>query len=109
MRLFVVQRIIGAVIALSGVIMLPPIALSLAFDDGTTVAFVESALLSLLVGGLLWLPVRRARGELRALRENVPISRMTERGEPVMLDAGAREAEGKRLEAFIEESCGSSG
>lgn len=51
----------------------------------------------------------RARGELRALRENVPISRMTERGEPVMLDAGAREAEGKRLEAFIEESCGSSG
>ena len=65
MRLYVVQRIIGAVIALSGVIMLPPIALSLAFDDGTTVAFVESALLSLVVGGLLWLPVRRARGELR--------------------------------------------
>ena len=62
MRLYVVQRIIGAVIALSGVIMLPPIALSLAFDDGTTVAFVESALLSLVVGGLLWLPVRRARG-----------------------------------------------
>ena len=65
MRLFVVQRIIGAVIALSGAIMLPPIALSLAFDDGTTTAFVESALLSLVVGGLLWLPVRRARGELR--------------------------------------------
>jgi len=65
MRVFVVQRIIGAVIALSGAIMLPPIALSLAFDDGTTAAFVESALLSLVVGALLWLPVRRARGELR--------------------------------------------
>ena len=62
MRLFIVQRIIGSVIALSGAIMLPPIALSLAFDDGTTVAFVESALLSLVVGALLWLPVRRARG-----------------------------------------------
>ena len=51
----------------------------------------------------------RARGELRALRENVPISRMNERGEPVVLDAGAREVEGKRLERFIEESCASSG
>ena len=51
----------------------------------------------------------RARGELRALRENVPISRMNERGEPVVLDAGAREVEGKRLETFIEESCASSG
>ena len=51
----------------------------------------------------------RARGELRALRENVPIARMSERGEPVVLDAGAREAEGKRLETFIEESCASSG
>jgi trk system potassium uptake protein TrkH len=65
MRLFIVQRIIGAVIALSGAIMLPPIALSLAFDDGIAAAFVESALLSLVVGLLLWLPVRRARGELR--------------------------------------------
>ena len=47
----------------------------------------------------------RARGELRALRENVPIARMSESGEKIVLDAGAREVEGKRLETFIEESC----
>jgi Domain of unknown function (DUF4124) len=50
----------------------------------------------------------RARGELRALRDNVPIARMTESGEKVVLDDGAREAEGKRLETFIEESCSQS-
>jgi len=47
----------------------------------------------------------RARGELRALRDNAPIARLTESGERVLLDAGAREAEGKRLETFIEENC----
>ena len=47
----------------------------------------------------------RARGELRALRENIPIARMNESGERVVLDYSARETEGKRLETFIEESC----
>jgi hypothetical protein len=50
----------------------------------------------------------RARGELRALHENIPIARMNESGERVVLDEGAREAEGKRLETFIEESCSQS-
>jgi hypothetical protein len=50
----------------------------------------------------------RARGELRALRENTPVARMDESGERVVLDEGAREAEGKRLETFIEESCAQS-
>jgi Domain of unknown function (DUF4124) len=47
----------------------------------------------------------RARGSLRALRENVPLSRMNEAGETIILDSGAREAESKRLETFVEESC----
>jgi len=47
----------------------------------------------------------RARGELRGLRDNAPIARLTESGERVLLDAGAREAEGKRLETYIEENC----
>ena len=51
----------------------------------------------------------RARGELRALRENVPLARMDESGERVVLDDKARQAEGRRLEAFIEESCSQSG
>jgi hypothetical protein len=49
-----------------------------------------------------------ARGELRALHDNIPIARMTESGERIVLDDGAREAEGKRLETFIEESCSQS-
>ena len=47
----------------------------------------------------------RARGELRALRENIPLSKMAENGERVLLDENAREAAGKRLETFLEESC----
>ncbi len=47
----------------------------------------------------------RARGELRALRENIPLSKMGENGERILLDDNARESEGKRLEAFLEEHC----
>ena len=50
----------------------------------------------------------RARGELRALRDDIPIARMTESGERVVLDGGAREAEGRRLEIYVEESCSQS-
>ena len=65
MRLFVVQRIVGAVIALSGAISLPPIALSLYYDDGITNVFINSLVTSLAVGLVLWLPVRNRREELR--------------------------------------------
>jgi hypothetical protein len=47
----------------------------------------------------------RARGELRALRDNAPLSRLSENGERVPLDAGAREAETTRLENYITENC----
>ena len=47
----------------------------------------------------------RARAEIRALRDNAPLVRLTESGERVLLDAGAREVEGKRLETFLEENC----
>lgn len=51
----------------------------------------------------------RARGEMRALRDSVPMMRMTESGERVLLDEGAREGEAKRLETFLEESCAQPG
>jgi len=47
----------------------------------------------------------RARAELRGIRDNAPMARLTESGERVLLDENAREAEGKRLETYIEESC----
>ena len=76
MRVFAVQRIIGVVIALSGVIMLPPLGLSLLFDDGLAVVFLESAGASAIAGLALWLPVRQARDELR-LRDGFLITSAT--------------------------------
>jgi hypothetical protein len=51
----------------------------------------------------------RARNELRALRDNQPLVRLTEKGERILLDEGAREAEGKRIETYIEENCAQTG
>jgi trk system potassium uptake protein TrkH len=65
MRVLVVQRIIGVIVALSGVLMLPPLAISLALDDGAAPAFGEALLVCLVAGGALWLPVRGAVGDLR--------------------------------------------
>jgi trk system potassium uptake protein TrkH len=68
MRILVVQRIVGAVIALTGAISLPALGLSLLWDDGMAAAFLDSLTASVVAGLLLWLPVRRRREELR-LRE----------------------------------------
>ncbi|MFO0028003.1 MAG: potassium transporter TrkG [Pseudomonadota bacterium] len=65
MRIFVVQRIVGAVIALAGSINLVPLGLSWWYDDGIAAVFIESLMLCLVVGFLLWLPVRNRREELR--------------------------------------------
>lgn len=65
MRIFVVQRILGLIVALSGVLMLPALAISAYFDDGAALAFGECLVVCLVAGGALWLPVRGAKGELR--------------------------------------------
>jgi trk system potassium uptake protein TrkH len=65
MRILVVQRIVGAVIAMSGGLALPSLLLALWFDDGMAAVFVDSLLISVLIGFMLWLPVRRRREELR--------------------------------------------
>ena len=65
MRIFVVQRVVGAVIMLTGAISLPALGVSLWTGDGHWRVFVESLLASVVVGLLLWLPVRRRREDLR--------------------------------------------
>jgi trk system potassium uptake protein TrkH len=65
MRIFAIQKVVGAVIALTGAIKLPPIALSLYYDDGWVMAYVDSLAICLIAGALLWLPVRNHRQELR--------------------------------------------
>jgi trk system potassium uptake protein TrkH len=76
MRFFAIQRIIGVVLALSAIIMLPPAGLSWWFDDGIGMAFVESFLISVGAGLLLWWPVRRYREELR-LRDGFLVTTAT--------------------------------
>ena len=47
----------------------------------------------------------RARTELRSLRDNTPLVVLNEKGERVLLDGAARDAESKRMETFVEENC----
>jgi trk system potassium uptake protein TrkH len=72
-RFFVLQRIIGAVIALAGVLMLPPIALSLFDDDGIVWAFAETFAVCVVIGLVLWLPARNRREDLR-LRDGFAVT-----------------------------------
>ncbi len=45
--------------------MLPPVLVSLWYDDGTTKLFLLSAGILLLTGAVIFLPVRNAKKELR--------------------------------------------
>lgn len=65
MRVTVVQRILGLFLILFSVALLPPTALSLAYGDGELAHFGMSIALVLVIGTLLWLPVRKASAELR--------------------------------------------
>jgi len=65
MQLLATQRILGLLLAVFSLTMLPPLALSLTAGDGVAAAFVGGFAVILAAGGLLWLPARRAREELR--------------------------------------------
>jgi trk system potassium uptake protein len=75
-RLFAVQRILGAVLALSGLIMLPPLVMSLLMGDGQVRAFSESFIGTIVVGLAMWLPVRNHHEELR-LRDGFLVTSAT--------------------------------
>ena len=65
MRSRVVQRLLGLLLALFSTTMLPPLIVSLLFDDGEWRVFGESLVVILFAGLVLWWPVRNERGELR--------------------------------------------
>ncbi len=65
MNLPVVQRIVGLLLMMFSVTMLPPVAVSLIYSDENILPFVLGFALTVASGALLWLPVRRARQELR--------------------------------------------
>ena len=65
MKLASVQRVVGALVAWSSLMMLPPALVSWLYDDGVTSLFGLSAAVLVLLGGLIYLPVRRASRDLR--------------------------------------------
>jgi trk system potassium uptake protein TrkH len=60
-----IQRVVGFLIAGTSLMMLPPAAVSYFYDDGTIGLFLLSAVILLLLGLLIFLPVRKAQQELR--------------------------------------------
>jgi len=65
MHLSVVQRILGFLLMLFSTSMLPPIIVSLIYQDGSALAFLYGFAVTLLAGMLIWLPVRDETRELR--------------------------------------------
>jgi len=61
----VVQRILGLLLMIFSLTMLPPIIISVIFDEQSWLPFVEGFGLTLIAGLLCWLPVHRSRKELR--------------------------------------------
>ena len=65
MQLAIIQRIIGILLMIFSVTTLPPMVVSLIYDDGTLTPFVITFLASLLTGLVVWYPVRNRRKDLR--------------------------------------------
>ena len=61
----VVQRILGLLLMMFSVTMLPPVAISIVFDEQSWLPFVQGFGLTLLAGVIIWLPVHRSQRDLR--------------------------------------------
>lgn len=59
------QRIFGAIIALSSLVTAPPLLIAWWLDEATKAAFLDSLLLIAAAGLMLWYPVRNAVYDLR--------------------------------------------
>ncbi|MEE8527026.1 MAG: TrkH family potassium uptake protein [Gammaproteobacteria bacterium] len=65
MNLAVVQYILGLLIMLFSITLLPPIGVSLFYDDGSWPAFTYAFVVTLLAGAVIWFPVHTAEKHLR--------------------------------------------
>jgi len=61
----VVQRILGLLLMVFSLTMLPPIIISVLYEDHAWLSFIEGFVLTFVAGILCWLPVYRERRELR--------------------------------------------
>ncbi len=65
MHLYVVQRILGVLLMVFSLTMLPPILVSIWYDDGALLGFTDGFVLTLLLGLVIWAPVRKHFEDLR--------------------------------------------
>ena len=65
MNLPVVQRILGLLLMIFSVTMLPPILVAVFYGEESWTAFLYGFLLTVFIGAMTWLPVRRVRKDLR--------------------------------------------
>ncbi|UZE96132.1 TrkH family potassium uptake protein [Alkalimarinus alittae] len=65
MHLSIICRILGILLMLFSITMLPPIIVSLLYDDGQLMPFAKAFGLILCIGFLVWFPVRNIKDDLR--------------------------------------------
>lgn len=65
MHYSIIARVLGTLLMLFSLTMLIPATVSLIYDDGTAIAFVEAFLTTLICGAVLWAPSRNSRHDLR--------------------------------------------
>lgn len=65
MQIAAIQKILGMLLMIFSLAMIPPIFVSLLYDDGASYAFVSACSLILITGLVLWYPVRNYRKEMR--------------------------------------------
>jgi len=65
MRFASIQRVIGFLVLASSLMMLPPALVSLHYGDGTYKIFLESGVIFIVIGLLIYVPVRNETSELR--------------------------------------------
>ena len=65
MRFATIQRIVGLLLMIFSFTMVPPMVVSLIYADASLVAFIKTFFITLAIGVVLWLPVRKKHKELR--------------------------------------------
>ena len=59
MQLKVIQRVLGVLLALFSTTLIPPILVSVYYNDGAIISFVDAFVLTLVTGIAFFYPVRK--------------------------------------------------
>ena len=65
MNLFAIQRVIGLFLIIFSSTLLPPMLVSLLYQDGELIHFFSTFLISISIGFILWIPVKNYHKEFR--------------------------------------------